>query len=293
MIDIEAIGWGVRLAAGYVVTANVPYVAGHDFARLDVYQPCEDGIPFNPCQTPKPALVFIHGGGWADGASKETYALWFLPFLQLGWIVVNVEYRPAGAAPAPAALADCLSALHWIGGNASSYNIDLDQLVIAGPSAGGHLALMVAGLATDPRAAGRIFAADSPLSPGSYPRPRAVLSWCGIVDLLELTAGPARQEFAVQWLGGADRSTFAQELSPLHHVRAGGVPVISIHGDRDLIVPYAQTARFHDALTHAGILNDLVCLQGSGHAFSAAASLQAYPRIFDFLSRVGVKPQPK
>lgn len=278
MIDIDDLSWGARLATGYVVTANIPYAPGNAFARLDVYQPCGKGTPFKSCEkSPKPTLMFVHGGGWSDGATKETYALWFLPFLQLGWIVVNVEYRPSGAAPAPAALEDCLGALRWIGDNASRYGIDTAQLVIGGLSAGGQLALMVAALAPD-----------------SGPRPCAAISWCGIVDLIELTTGPARQDFAVDWVGkGAEGLALARELSPISYVREGGVPVITAHGDQDLIVPYGQAVRFHEALTRAGVRNDLVRLQGAGHAFDAGANLHAYPRILDFLSRSGVTVRPE
>ncbi|HEY5757539.1 MAG TPA: alpha/beta hydrolase [Steroidobacter sp.] len=289
MIAVDDISWGPRLAAGYFVTANIPYAPHNEFARLDVYQPCENGIPFKPCRnSPKPTLVFIHGGGWLDDATKETYALWFLPFLQLGWIVVNVEYRPSGVAPAPAAVEDCLGALRWIGWNAEIYNIDTSQLVLAGPSAGAHLALMIAQLASEPQLCQAMF---SELQQAACPRPRAVISWCGIVDLVELTEGPARQDFVVKWVG-ANRAALARDLSPVTHANAQSVPVITAHGDEDPLVPYAQAARFHEALTRAGVYNKLVTLRGSGHAFDANASLYAYPQIFDFLSTVGVTLRP-
>lgn len=290
MIAVDDISWGPRLAAGYFVTANIPYAPHNEFARLDVYQPCENGIPFKPCRnSPKPTLVFIHGGGWLDDATKETYALWFLPFLQLGWIVVNVEYRPSGVAPAPAAVEDCLGALRWIGWNAELYNIDANQLVLAGPSAGAHLALMIAQLASDPQLCHAMFPAVS--TQVACPRPRAVISWCGIVDLVELTEGPARQDFVVKWVG-TDRATLARDLSPVTHANGQSVPVITAHGDEDPLVPYAQAARFHEALTRAGVYNKLVTLRGSGHAFDANASLYAYPQIFDFLNTVGVTLRP-
>jgi acetyl esterase/lipase len=292
MVAVDDISWGPRLAAGYFVTANIPYASRNEFARLDVYQPCENGIPFKPCRnSPKPTLVFIHGGGWLDDATKETYALWFLPFLQLGWVVVNVEYRPSGVAPAPAALEDCLGAMRWIGCNAELYNIDTSQLVLAGPSAGGHLALMTAQLAADPRLCQAMFPDVSTHLQVACPRPLAVISWCGIVDLVELTDGPARQDFAVKWVG-ADVTTLARKLSPVTYANAQSVPVVTVHGDEDPIVPYAQAARFHEVLTRAQVYNELVTLRGSAHAFDANASLSAYPQIFNFLSAVGVTLRP-
>lgn len=292
MIAVDDIRWAVRLSAGYVVDANVPYAPANAFGRLDAYRPCENGVPFKPCTKPKPTLVFIHGGGWLDDASKESYALWFLPFLQLGWSVVNVEYRPSSVASAPAALEDCLGAMHWIARNAGTFCIDTSRLVIAGPSAGGSLALMVAAIASRRIAADAIFGRESRHTEMLEVCPAAVINWCGIVDLVELCSGEALQDFAVNWLGErSDRLMLARNLSPIRHAGEGSVPVVTVHGDDDLIVPYAQARRFHDALTRAGVMNELVTLHGSGHAFDADASLSAYPRILHFLERAGMHGQ--
>ena len=56
--------------------------------------------------------MMIHGGGWLFG-SKEDSVLYLLPYLQMGFAVVNVEYRMGSVSLAPAAVEDCLCALHW------------------------------------------------------------------------------------------------------------------------------------------------------------------------------------
>jgi acetyl esterase/lipase len=84
--------------------------------------------------------MFMHGGGWTNG-SKNSSLFAFLPFLEMGWAVVNVEYRLADVALAPAAVEDCRCALRWIYQNAKQYKFDLDNIVTTGQSAGGHLAL--------------------------------------------------------------------------------------------------------------------------------------------------------
>ncbi len=62
-------------------------------AKLDVYRPAAPG--------PHPTLLHIHGGGWTGG-SRESVMLRALPFLQMGFAVVNVSYRLARVAEAPA-----------------------------------------------------------------------------------------------------------------------------------------------------------------------------------------------
>jgi hypothetical protein len=47
-----------------------------------------------------------------------------LPWFEMGWNVVNVEYRLARVALAPAAVEDCLCALRYVAAQAKTYNID-------------------------------------------------------------------------------------------------------------------------------------------------------------------------
>lgn len=90
----------VRVANDYVVTPNITYFrAGGEDLKLDVYQPAGQAGANR-------TLVYFHGGGWT-ASSKESVALDFLPFMEQGWTVVNVEYRLASSAHAPAAVEDC------------------------------------------------------------------------------------------------------------------------------------------------------------------------------------------
>src|SRR5438477_2170677 len=49
------------------------------------------------------------------------------PYLEMGWAVVNVEYRLARASLAPAAVEDCRCALRWVIKNAKDYNFDRSE----------------------------------------------------------------------------------------------------------------------------------------------------------------------
>ena len=124
----------VEVANGYRLASNITYLrAGGVDLKLDVYQP-------RGTSEPAPTLLFIHGGGWTNGV-KETSLMNFLPYLESGWAVVNVEYRMADDAHAPAAVEDCRCALRWIYRNAEQFNFDVDNIVVTGNSAGGHLSL--------------------------------------------------------------------------------------------------------------------------------------------------------
>ena len=126
-----------HLATEYASLANITYaVAGGTELKLDVYRPRVPGPP-------RPTLVFIHGGGWVSGA-KEDAVLWLVPWLEAGWSAVNVEYRLARRAPAPAAVEDVLCALRWVSRYAADHGFDPARIVVSGDSAGGQLALATA-----------------------------------------------------------------------------------------------------------------------------------------------------
>src|SRR5207245_11201068 len=74
--------------------------------------------------------------------NKEGRVFSVLPYLQMGWTVVNVEYRMTNVALAPAAVEDTRCALRWVYRNAKQYNFDTTRIITTGDSAGGHLSLI-------------------------------------------------------------------------------------------------------------------------------------------------------
>ena len=251
-----------HIANAYRFTPNITYrtVSGWD-AKLGVMQP-------RGLTAPTPALIFYHGGGWTAGA-KEASTLAALPYLQMGWTVVNVEYRLSNVALAPAAVEDARCALRWVYKNAKQYNFDVTKIVTTGQSAGGHLALttgmLPASAGMDNTCAGNRAGGSNPPGPNNTDELKvaAVVDWYGITDVNELLAGPNRRSYAVAWLGSMlNREEIAKQTSPLTYVRAGLPPIISVHGDADPIVPYTQKERLHQALDKIGAAHEFVTVPG-------------------------------
>jgi len=279
------VDWAAELAGlltSYWVTPNITYLTANNVElKLDVYQVANGSIPA-PGTAPKPTLLYIHGGGWT-GLSKESSSLAFLPYLELGWNVVNINYRIASVSPAPAAVEDSLCALRWVFRNARQYNFDTNHIVVSGESSGGHLALMTG---MTPASAGL----DRECAGPEAVKVAAIVNWFGIDDVAELLDGPHAATFAITWLGSQpNREDVAKRISPLTYVRAGLPPVITIHGDADPLVPYTQATRMRDALTNAGVPNQLVTIPGGKHgAFSRDQMRNAFGSLLDFLAKQGV-----
>jgi acetyl esterase/lipase len=272
----DAFAKALHVYGSYRVAPNITYLTANNWdAKLDVYQARD-------AATPNPTLIYFHGGGWVAG-SKEASSLTFLPFLNMGWNVVNVEYRLAKVSLAPAAVQDSLCALRWVYRNGKEYNVDTNRLVLMGNSAGGHLALTT----------GMIPASASldSLCPGNEElKVAAIINWYGITDVNELLAGPNVRNYAVGWLGGMpNREEIAKRVFPLTYVRAGLPPIISIQGDADPTVPYSQNVRLHQALDKAGIHNQFVTIPNGKHGgFSDTEMAKAYAEIRSFLDKLNI-----
>ncbi len=270
---------GVDLVSEYRVVPNITYNVANNYEnKLDVIYP-------RNAAEPVPTVIYIHGGGWVNGV-KESVILQTLPYLEMGWAAVNVEYRLAKVSRAPAAVEDCRCALRWVVNHAKQYNIDPEKLVVTGGSAGGHLALMT-GMLTE--AAGLD---NNCPEQGPEPHVAAIVNWYGITDVADLLEGPNRKLYAVAWLGSApNREEIARRVSPLTYVRKGLPPIMSIQGDADPTVPYSHSVRLHQALDQAGVPNQLFTVPGGKHGgFTEEEYRKAYAAVREFLAKHNLGP---
>jgi acetyl esterase/lipase len=269
--------WASTVAEQYWVQPDITYgVANNYTLKLDVWQR-------RNLKSAAPTLIYYHGGGWVFG-DRAGATLLFLPYLAMGWNVINIEYRMADVSLAPAAVEDCRCALRWAVRNAKQYNIDTDRIVLTGHSAGGHLSLITGML---PEGTGL----DNNCDGAEKLTVAAIINWYGISDVTDLVVGRNRKNYAAMWMGSQpDALTIAKRVSPLTYVRAGLPPILSIHGDTDPVVPYDQSTRLHQALTAAGVPNELVTIKGGGHGQFTDAELEdAYQKIGAFLHAHGLR----
>ena len=268
--------WTGGLKDRYNVTENVIYSTVDTTSnRLDLY------VPKNASK-PSPVLVWIHGGGW-NRLSKDSVSGQIIPYLEYGWIVVNVDYRLTPVALAPAAVQDCRCVLRWIEMNAKRFKVDTRRIVVSGTSAGGHLALITGML---PRGV----AYDTLCATVETPRVAAIVNHYGITDVNDLLDGANRKGYAVSWIGDRpNREEIARAVSPLTYVRKGLPPVFSVQGDTDPTVPFTHAVRLHAALDSLGVPNEFVTIPGGKHGrFTKEENEMIRVRIENFLKKHGI-----
>ncbi|WP_370178152.1 alpha/beta hydrolase [Alteriqipengyuania sp.] len=114
---------------------------GSNGQALDVWAPAAGS------ETPRPVVVFFHGGGWVKG-DRDAYAFAGRAFASRGYVLVIPDYRKVPDALFPAFIEDGADAVAWTYENIEDFGGDPDRIALAGHSAGAHTAVT---LALDPR----------------------------------------------------------------------------------------------------------------------------------------------
>lgn len=267
-----------RSAASYDVSLSLPaYFSGPDGGasapaatetyatvdgtglQVDVWQPAAGTAG------PRPALIYVFGGGWVSGDRRQMPA-YFQWLTSQGLTVFAIDYRLAGPGrPAwDKAAGDVKCAVGWVRLNAARHGIDPDRIVLSGNSAGGNLAMLAAYTAGDDRVPASCAAADTSV--------RAVVEFYGPADLTAAYQ-EADTDYTADsletYLGGtpADHADRYRRNSPVTYVRPGLPPTLILHGARDSVVPAAQATDLADRLTAAGVPNAVVMLPATEHSF--------------------------
>jgi acetyl esterase/lipase len=251
------------------VEANVKY-SSHAETVLDVYQSKNA-----PAGDKKVGVLVIHGGGWTGGTKENVFERLCLPFLEKGYVVVNVEYRLAKVALAPAAVEDVLLAAEWFRNNAAKYGVDKNKIIVTGDSAGGHLSLMVG---MTPKQA----------KFGPVAKVAAVVNWYGITDVQDQLEGPHMRTYATTWVPESlpDRQELARRVSQRTWVRKDLPPILTIHGDADPVVPYEHGVDLTKDLRNAGVDAELIPVHQGAHGnFPKEENALIWQQIFAFLEK--------
>ena len=125
---------------GEIVDRTIPGPAGR--LNVRIYRPW--GMA--PTGNPKPIVVFYHGGGWTIGSLNSHDRPCRYLCHRADCIVVSVDYRLAPEHKFPAAVEDALAAFNWVAANAHDLGGAPDMVAVAGDSAGGNLAAVIAQL---------------------------------------------------------------------------------------------------------------------------------------------------
>ncbi|MGC9318508.1 MAG: GNAT family N-acetyltransferase [Armatimonadota bacterium] len=256
----RADGWEgaqLQIPEGVEVRMQVPYGTGGAQLTTDLFLP-----PRERFEGPRPAILYIHGGGWRAGSPTQFYRH-AARLADRGIVGSCCRYRFAPEFPFPAAVHDVKAAVRWLRASADEYAIDTERIGVLGGSAGGHLAGVVATTAGVPELEGD----------GGHAGQRSDVQLAvllnPITDMTQFAEDDPLREAVEQFMGGPSEEMAAayRLASPLLQIDDDTPPCLLVHGGDDRTVPPEQSERFAEAMRGRGLRAELICVPDVGHGF--------------------------
>lgn len=280
-----------KLMAAEPTRVDIEYAKlGDRSLKLDLYRPQRDATARR-----SPLVVWVHGGAWRSG-SKDNVPL--LRWLDHGFAIASVEYRLSPEAKFPAQVHDIKAAIRFLRARSDELGLDPERFVIAGGSAGGHLAALVgvsSGIAPLEGTTGeQVDAASDTPSDVS-----AIVSFYGASDLQTILKQSTEYGLSVRvpalqlFLGGqpTELPEVAKLASPVTHVDPTDPPLWLIHGDADPQMPVQQSRQLADLYRQTGLPVDFEVIPGGRHGGEAFFAAERLDRIAKGLLEAIAKPQ--
>ena len=233
-------------------------------------------VNFAPQRPPRPAIVYLHGGGFVMGGPADQLAQLQPIAAALDCLIMAVDYRLAPETGWRGSTGDNLDALRWLHGNAAALGVDPARIAVMGASAGGGLAALLAIAARDRGVPLRFQMLIYPMlddrtgSIGAPPEPPGVFGW---------TADNNRFGWR-SFLGVEPGGTGVPDGAvPARIANLRGLPPTFIGvGSLDLFID--EDRAYARRLAAAGVATELVTVPGAFHAFDLSAPDAAVSKRF-------------
>ncbi|WP_373496709.1 prolyl oligopeptidase family serine peptidase [Aquiflexum sp.] len=262
----EEPGLDARLAIDLL---DVKYSEDRPNQLLDIY------LPANRNSNTTKVFVWIHGGGWIDGNKSEFKG--FKPWLEevqddYAYIAINYSLYniSSGSNRFPTQEEDIKKALAYIKSQLSTWNVS-DQVVLAGGSAGGHLALLHSYRNNEDKLV------------------KATVAFFPPTDLTAFYGFSLFTNLLLENIMGGNPTNRKEVYfngSPLNFVDSQSVPTVLFHGDTDTVVPISQSKILEEALIAKNVLHMAEYVIGQGHGFSAQTNKELIGKMQGFLEGV-------
>ncbi len=236
--------------------------------KMDVY------LPEGRTDTSTKVIILIHGGAWIEGDKSDfnDAIKTFQPQLN-DYAFFNINYSlltQTGENVWPTQINDVNNAFDFILSKAGEYHVNTNKIIVAGASAGAHLALLE----------GYQHNTDN--------RIKAVIDLFGPTDfkaLYDSTADTLLRVYIEVFMSGTPVTNPDNyyNASPLFFVNNNSPPTQIFHGTEDPLVPISQSDSLNNRLTAAGVTHEYTVYEGEGHGWTGDKLNDTYNKIISFI----------
>ena len=264
------------------------YTISHGKKRkLDLYRPANHGKP-------SPLIIFMHGGGWMSGGRKIIEP-GILRQVKRGYALASISYSFSPWKKWPTQAHEIKAAVRFLRANAEEYNLDVENILIWGVSAGAHLANVLGCSNASEKLEGNL----NPINISS--EVQGVISWYGFSDFSQMGKNgffASLTNIATSWLVGENikkNSEKTKSANPIKYINPSTPPFFIMHGGQDTVVNINQSELLQIALEKNGIQSTYSVIPNYYHAdirFNRAVHLKQIENFMDEIAFVSPSKIP-
>lgn len=234
-----------------IATTEIPFKTYH----YAMHEGVDLTLNFSPSLIAgvRPCLVVVHGGSWRRGDNSEIAAVNNY-FANAGYQVATINYRLAPKFHSPAPQQDVRAAFAWLRKHSKELNIDTNNFVITGRSAGGQIVLTTAytGNENGLKGVAAFYGPNDMLWSYDHPTKNAIMD-----------SRMVQRDF----LGGSPSQLPERYVaeSPLFHVTSQTIPTLLVHGKMDAHVYHEQSVRLTNKLNQFNVRNVFLSIPWATH----------------------------
>ena len=273
-----------EIQARVLTSKDVDYPSAYGRNTADIYTPKGEEGPY-------PVVLWVHGGAFVGGDKRDVQVFaTMLAAEGFGVVCINYLRAPEGNYPVP--VIQTAEAYRWLSHIAGDYRLDTSRVVVAGDSAGAHVAAQFAAAQTNSDFAAQLPAEIQTHTDG----PKAVLLFCGPFDAAQLAnGGNAPMDFLIHRAAWAYFGTpdwverFSGQITLLKHITEAFPP--SFISDGNTLSFEEQGRALADALLQMGVpvetffipVQEGKAMHEYQFAMNNAFALEAFRKTVDFL----------
>lgn len=239
--------------------------------KMDIWYPSKK------YKKPYPLVYFCHGGGWISGfRNQPNNVSWCKYLADKGFAVVSIDYRYGYKNTMEDILSDYTDGIKYIKKRSNKFNIDKENIILMGLSAGGHLSLLYSTYNT-------LKSPKSEMMKGI----KSVVAYYSPTDLKDILDEDNKSLFArfatKQTMKGSPEefNKIYEYYSPINYVSESMVPTLIVHGKNDNTVPFNSSVKFIKKLHLYNVKYDFLVHKTGDHSFDTNLKDYATVNILD------------
>ncbi|WP_425446875.1 alpha/beta hydrolase fold domain-containing protein [Dethiothermospora halolimnae] len=220
----------IEVSGDFHYDTHVYKVTNKEKLKMDIWYPNKNSNSY-------PVVYFAHGGGWISGFRNQPNNVSWCKFLaSKGFAVVSIDYRYGLKNHMEDILLDYSHGLKFIRTRYKELNLDINNIITMGLSAGGHLTLLYS-------------AYNSYKQTSNMKGIKGVVAYYSPSDLTDIFDDDNKSLFArfatKKTLDGDPKENIDlyRLYSPINWISSNMVKTLVVHGKEDTVVPFRSSVK--------------------------------------------------